>query len=85
MLGRGFLPQGEVGGVVFLVLSVQCAGCGQEFVDVASAEASVAAFGVEFGYVEVNRAFADVSEAAVENFFDVFDLLDNVTRCVRFY
>lgn len=36
MLGRGLFPEGEVGGIAFLRLSVQLACRGEEFVDVSA-------------------------------------------------
>ncbi len=79
VLGRGFFPQGEVGGIVLLGLSVELARGGEKLVDVAAREASVAEVAVEFGDVEVYRSFAYVSVAGIENLLYVFDLLDDVT------
>ena len=78
VLGCGLLPQGEVQGAALLVLSVECAGGGEQVVDVAAREDAVAVVGVIFAHVEVDGAVGDVGIAGVENPLDVLDLLDDV-------
>ncbi len=85
VFGRCLFPEGEIGGVALLALSVEFAGGGEQLIDVASGKPSVAVLAVEAWYVEIDGAFAFVGIAAVENFFDVFDLFDYVARGVRLY
>ena len=82
MLGSGLLPEGEVGGIVFLFLSVEGARRGQKLVDVAARELAVVMVGVIFRHVEIDRAVADIGIAAVENLLHIFDLLDDMARSV---
>ena len=78
MLRRGFFPKSEVGGVAFFALSVEFSRGRQQFVDVASRQASVAMGGVELGHIEINRAVAFVGIACIENRLYVLYLLNNM-------
>ena len=80
MFGGCFLPQREVGRIAFFGLAVEFAGGGEEFVDVSSRKTAVTIVLVELGYIEIYGTFAHIGVAAVDNRFDVFNLLDYVAR-----
>ncbi len=79
VFGRGFLPEGEVHGFVFLALTVEIASGGEHLVEDATAEATV---GLEIflilAEVEIYATVALVGIPFVENLFHEFDLLDDV-------
>ncbi len=83
MLRRGFFPEGEVGGIVLGLLSVEGACGGQQLIDIAAAEASVSVVAIEFGHVEVDVSVADVCVSGFQNFLYILDLLDDVSRGER--
>ena len=68
---------------MLLVLSVELAGSVKHIVKVTSRQDAVVMFLVVFIYIEVNRAFAFVSESVVEDFLYQLNLLYDMTRCVR--
>ena len=78
MLGSGFLPEGEVGGIALLALAVKLAGSGEELVDIASGELAVVVGAVVARHIEIYRSFALVGIAGIENLLDIFNLLDDV-------
>ena len=79
-----FLPQGEVVSVVLFGLTVQLACSLEKLLDIASGQLAVVEFLVVFLHVEVYRAVALVSVAVLEYLLDVFNLLYDVARSVRF-
>ena len=78
MLGRCFLPEGEVGGIAFLALPVESAGLAEELLDVAPGEFAVVVGGIVFGHIEVDRPVALVGKPGVEDGFHILDLLDDM-------
>ncbi len=78
MFGRGLLPEGEVGGMVFLILAVELAGVAQKFVNVAARQFAVGMVSVEFWHIEIDGSVRDIGIAAFKDLFDVFDLFDDV-------
>ena len=74
------LPQGEVGGIVLLLLTVQLAGGVEHVVEVAPRELAVVVVLVILCHVEVDRALALVGIAVGKDFLDELYLLDDVSR-----
>ena len=83
VFGLGFLPQGEVGGVVLLLLPVQFAGRVQHVFQVAPGQFSIVVVLVVFGHVEVDGALAFVGITIVQDFLHQRDLFDDVAAGLR--
>ncbi len=83
VFGRCFFPQREVGGIVFLLLSVKGAGGREQFVDISARELAVTVVAVVFGHIEVDRAVRYVGISALEYLLDIFYLLDDMARGMR--
>ena len=79
MLGFGFLPKGEVDGVVLLFLTAQLARGVEHLLEVASREDAVGVLLVIFLDVEIHRAVLNIGVAVVEDFLYHGNLLDDVT------
>ena len=79
---RSFFPEGEVERVLFFTLSVQLAGIGKQFFNLAAGEFAVRVFLVVGFYVKVDASVAFVSETVFQYFFDEFLLLDDVSGSV---
>ena len=77
-------PEGEVDGVMFLVLAVQRTGRVQHILDITARKDTVIMIFVVFLYVKINGAFAFVSISVVKNLLYQFDLLDDMARSMRF-
>ena len=83
MLRLCILPQGEVGGVALLVLSVQLTGSVQYVVQVAAGQLAVVVVVVVLGHVEVDGTLAFVGISVLQYLLYQFNLLDDVSRCLR--
>ncbi len=79
VLGFGLLPQGEVDGVVLLLLATQLARGVEHFLEVASREDAVGVLLVVFLDVEIHRAVLHIGIAVVEDLLYHGNLLDDVT------
>ena len=78
VLGRGFLPQGEVGLVVLLAHTVELAALVDDVVEVAVREHAVVVVVVVLLDVEVDAAVALIGVAVVHDFLHELLLLDDV-------
>ena len=83
VFGSRFLPQCKVGGVAFFLLTVESACSGEKFVDVATREFAIVMVAIVLRHNKVNRTLTFVGISAFKNFLDIFDLLNDVARCVR--
>ena len=83
MLGRGFLPQGEVGLVVLFAHTVDLAAGILDVLQRAAAQPSIVVFLVVGLDIEVHRAVRLVGEAVVHDLLHQLLLLDDVARGMR--
>ena len=69
MFGLCTFPQGEIGRIALLALTVQLAGGVQHIVQVAAGQFAVMMVFVVFCYIEINGTFTFISIAVFQNFF----------------
>ena len=84
MLGAGFLPEGEVIAVLLLGLSIQLACLGDDIVEVAAGELAIRKILGVLLHVHIDGAVGDIGIAAVEYLLHKSNLLDDMSRGVRF-
>ena len=78
MFGLCTFPQGEIGRIGLLALTVQLAGGVQHIVQVAAGQFAVMMVFVVFCYIEINGTFTFISIAVFQNFFYQFYLFNDM-------
>ena len=85
MFGCSFLPQREIITVLLLFLTVQLTGLGNDIVEVTTGEFTVRIVLGIFLHVHVNRTVGYVGITLVEDLLYKRNLLDDMSRRMRFY
>ena len=85
MLWLRFFPQGKILRCFFLALTRKCTGVVNHVLKFTTTQGSIGIGGIEFFNIKIDRTTDFVSVSRCDNFFDNFNLLNNVPRCCGFY
>ena len=85
MLRLSFLPKGEIHLIALLVRSVECTRIIDDIIQVAPRKNAIVMVAVVLLHIEIHRALAFVGIAILQDFLHQLNLLDDVSRGMRFY